>query len=149
VKTLLIACALVTVGCGRETATTFAVLPSAHHRFDDVWAAADALNDAVAPDGAPVFLVAAVERQGGEAATIEQVADRGQPWDGLCSWRRVREPRIRLKPSATVAVIAHEMGHAAGLRHHPDPTNLMHAVSSGAMTLTTDQIEHILSVQDK
>jgi hypothetical protein len=63
----------------------------------------------------------------------------------------VNEPALATYPSAArVHILAHELGHALGLAHVADPTNLMYPRASerniAAISLDCDQLEALQKV---
>lgn len=132
-------------GCADDLSTDVNVAPSAERKMDAVLKAVDRLNAQLGEEIYTVRTVSSEQRIDGEVV-LRVVGDLGMP---NAFERRVghtdrtaRGVIVNIIPSATPASIAHELGHAAGLVHVDDVTNLMYPVTIPTRwSLNAHQIE--------
>lgn len=142
---ILSAALLLSTACTLPTATTVAVYPDAHELLPQIEAGADALNERL---GAEVYVVVAI--QSGDvipgAAEVHLVDSISGGKDGYCTRTVGSGVQVLLTPDSPAYLVAHELGHAGGLGHDVDPTNLMHPVSPETWILTPAQVDWLVSL---
>lgn len=143
--TVLVALALLSVGCAEDVTTKIAVGPSASSRYGLVQEAVDKINDEI---GEEVFelIVITGDRPSHEWAPVVVV---DQLAEGVGA--EVRHSRdgllIRITTRTTVVQLAHEFGHAAGLEHIGDHDNLMFR-SADELVLNQVQRNYLLEMRE-
>lgn len=119
---------------GFDVTTTIYVAPSAEHLTGRVIAAADWLNREV---GVHVYevLTACTEKPVDGAAVVRVAEELVCAPHELClagvTTRTANGVIIDVTPNPSISIIAHELGHAAGLEHDNDPDNFMFYMNPG------------------
>jgi len=133
--------ALMAAGCAVDTAHSVNVSPSAHDQLPAIVDAVEMLNEMAGSDVYSVRAVGSGDRRDGEI-----VVRQGDPF----STKRAHTERTRrgviivIQANATDLVVAHELGHAAGLGHVAERGNLMYGVSDGiGWSLTERQLDEM------
>ncbi len=123
---VVLAAVLLASGCGEQTTTRIVTAPSAASRYEDIREAVDRLNEEV---GEEVFTLGVASGEGPvDGYAVVRVVDQlaGEEQTGS-TWRDSKGVVIRILPTTSTVQIAHEFGHAAGLKHVPYRVNLMFA----------------------
>jgi hypothetical protein len=148
-RTLLAVVAVALVGCADVYDTRANVGPSAAEQAPAIQKAADELNALVGYERFTVEMVDSEALVDGEVivredpSVMEIPSKYGGKVVGVTTFHRSGAV-VRLAPGASLRGIAHELGHAAGLEHVDDPSNLMHpAILAGEWTLTEEQLDAI------
>lgn len=139
VLAVALAAMLALVGCADKSAF-LNIAPSAMGHRAAILEAVERLN-AKSPDSA---LVWAQEADDGAKRNGETVIRGGEVASGLVAYtfRNRHGVTITLGPDADARAVGHEIGHAMGLKHHPDPGNLMFNDSRATgWELTEEQLE--------
>jgi hypothetical protein len=148
---LLLAALLLAGACAPDTSKVINIAPSAHPKLAQAREAAAALNALIGDEGQPfeVVKIKSHELVDDEVVVrmdrgVRVVEDGSGTVGGVTKSGRLGIA-IYLSESAGVRKIAHELCHAAGLEHHPDPGNLMHERSNNgdAWTLTEEQVDQL------
>lgn len=129
-----------------DTGRVVNVAPSAEHLDPLVQLAVERLNAATGEVTFVSFPVNDGERVDGEVV-VRGARDLGIDAKGCTiiglTTTTGQGVIIRLLPAAGARTVAHELGHATGLGHSPDPANLMYGPTNGGWALTPAQLEVI------
>lgn len=113
---------LLAAACAPETSQDVKVAPSADSHLEDIRLAVDRLNERAGGDPFSLSSVSDGHRRDGAV-----VVRSGDPSPYVATTDRTRKGVvIVLGRHVDARGIAHELGHAAGLKHHPDRGNLMY-----------------------
>ncbi len=132
--------------CGaNDTSTHVNVAPSAEAKMDDIMEAVEKLNELIGEETYSVHAVDSEQRIDGEVILrgTTELGESDAHEIRIGNTKKTRDGVIvRIDPRATPSAIAHELGHAAGLKHVDDVANLMYrATAPHRWGLNEDQLE--------
>lgn len=145
-KKFFLAAALACSGCAStDTSGEIYIAPSAQHYTEEILNAAEALNQQVGAEAYTVTITDSEEWRD-EAIVIrgvKELANKRREATSARTYRRGHGILIELSTASNMPfLIAHELTHAAGLKHTKDPDNLLFRAPS-TYALTPSQIEEI------
>jgi hypothetical protein len=128
-----------------DTATEIYITPSIKHKTVEIIDSVVGLNRLVGTRVFSVYYTSSNQLRDGQAI-IRQVehlpCDERSCFIGY-TVRNSQGVLIELLGTANVSAIQHEILHAVGLGHHPDPENIMYEFVGG-WKLTEEQIDQVL-----
>ena len=142
-RELIYACVVLSSACA-DISTRVNVAPSAMGKFDDISTAIEQLNAIVKTDAYTLDLTVH-ERRADNEVVVRGREELGQRVRGLCT-RELRGIVVLVTPDSSALQVAHELGHAARLKHVDDRSNLMHPQAQ-RWGLTEAQIDKILEAK--
>ncbi len=138
--------------CGYDTSTIVNVAPSADTKMDDIAEAVERLNALLGEELYVLQSVDSEERIDGEIVIrgVDELEKKRPLETRIGNTKKTRKGVVvRIVPRATPSAIAHELGHAAGLSHVEDPSNLMFRETAPArFLLNEEQLEYLRAQGD-
>jgi matrixin len=133
--------------CADDAATTVNLGPSARSKMDDITEAVERLNQLTGQETFSLRLVDSDDRIDDQVILrVEGGLGRNATHD-IRIGNTKRTPRgviARIVPMATPCAIAHELGHAAGLKHVSDEHNLMYPETGrDRWQLNAEQLDYL------
>jgi hypothetical protein len=130
--------------CAHDASTVVNVAPSAEPKMEEIAEAVERLNQQTGEETFVLRVVDSEERVDGEVI-LRGTRDLGKASAHevrIGNTKRTREGVIvRIVLYATASAIAHELGHAAGLKHVDDSDNLMfRETAPNRWALNADQL---------
>ncbi len=125
------------VACTQDIGHVVNIAPSAAGQRAEIERAVSTLNRML---GEPRFLI--VEADSGERHDDEIVIREADFDKKGHTERTLYGVIVQIEPDASARTIAHELCHAAGLGHSPEPRNLMYRKEmTGHWSLTDEQLD--------